>query len=86
MITVAVLHKFIYEFRGNNTYIILDRTALFWSSPLYQKLVPISENKVVQMIIIVFLIQWFYVKVVAFITLPVISVNVTRGSKKNPAI
>ena len=28
MITVALLHKFVYEFRGNNTYIILDRTAL----------------------------------------------------------
>ena len=28
MITVALLHKFLYEFRGNNTYIILDRTAL----------------------------------------------------------
>ena len=28
MITVALLHKFIYEFRGNNTYIILDGTAL----------------------------------------------------------
>ena len=34
MITVALLHKFVYEFRGNNTYIILDRTALLltlWS-------------------------------------------------------
>ena len=28
MITVALLHKFVYELRGNNTYIILDRTAL----------------------------------------------------------
>ena len=28
MITVALLRKFVYEFRGNNTYIILDRTAL----------------------------------------------------------
>ena len=28
MITVALLHKFVYEFRGNKTYIILDRTAL----------------------------------------------------------
>ena len=28
MITVALLHKFVYEFRGNNTYISLDRTAL----------------------------------------------------------
>ena len=26
--TVALLHKFVYEFSGNNTYIILDRTAL----------------------------------------------------------
>ena len=31
MITVALLHKFVYEFRGNNTYIILDRTALYAS-------------------------------------------------------
>ena len=28
MIAVALLHKFVYEFRGNNTYIIQDRTAL----------------------------------------------------------
>ena len=28
MITLALLHKFVYEFRGNNTYIIQDRTAL----------------------------------------------------------
>ena len=28
MIAVALLHKFVYEFRGNNTYIILYRTAL----------------------------------------------------------
>ena len=29
IITLALLHEFVYEFRGNNTYIILDRTALF---------------------------------------------------------
>ena len=28
IITLALLHEFVYEFRGNNTYIILDRTAL----------------------------------------------------------
>ena len=28
IITLALLHKFVYEFRGNNTYIIHDRTAL----------------------------------------------------------
>ena len=28
VITLAFLHEFVYEFRGNNTYIILDRTAL----------------------------------------------------------
>ena len=28
VITFALLHEFVYEFRGNNTYIILDRTAL----------------------------------------------------------
>ena len=28
VIIVALLHKFVYEFRGNNSYIILDRTAL----------------------------------------------------------
>ena len=27
-ITVALLQKFLYKFSGNNTYIILDRTAL----------------------------------------------------------
>ena len=30
MITVTLLHKFVYEFRRNNTYIILDRTALLF--------------------------------------------------------
>ena len=25
---MALLHEFVYEFRGNNTYIIQDRTAL----------------------------------------------------------
>ena len=28
IITVALLQDFVYEFKGNNTYIILDRTAL----------------------------------------------------------
>ena len=28
IITLALLHEFVYEFIGNNTYIILDRTAL----------------------------------------------------------
>ena len=28
MITLALLHKFVYEFRGNNTCIIQDRTVL----------------------------------------------------------
>ena len=28
MIVVAILYKFVYEFRGNNTYIILVKTAL----------------------------------------------------------
>ena len=28
VITFALLHEFVYELRGNNTYIILDRTAL----------------------------------------------------------
>ena len=28
MIVVALLYKFVYEFRGNNTYIILVKTAL----------------------------------------------------------
>ena len=28
IITLALLHEFVYEIRGNNTYIILDRTAL----------------------------------------------------------
>ena len=28
IITLALLHEFVYEFRGNNTYIILDRTVL----------------------------------------------------------
>ena len=28
IITLALLHKFVYEFRGNNTYIIQGRTAL----------------------------------------------------------
>ena len=27
-VTLALLHEFAYEFRGNNTYIIQDRTAL----------------------------------------------------------
>ena len=27
---LALLHKFVYEFRGNNTYIIQDRPALLW--------------------------------------------------------
>ena len=28
IITLALLHEYVFEFRGNNTYIILDRTAL----------------------------------------------------------
>ena len=28
LITLAFLHKFVYEFRGNNTYIIQDKTVL----------------------------------------------------------
>ena len=28
IITLALLQEFVYEFRGNNTYIIQDRTAL----------------------------------------------------------
>ena len=28
LITLALLHKFAYEFKVNNIYIILDRTAL----------------------------------------------------------
>jgi len=28
IITLALLHEFVYEFIGNNTYIVLDRTAL----------------------------------------------------------
>ena len=27
IITLALLQEFVYEFRGNNTYIILDRAA-----------------------------------------------------------
>ena len=34
IITLALLHKFVYEFRGNNTYIIQDRTALHLIPPL----------------------------------------------------
>ena len=35
MITLALLHEFVYEFKGNNTYTIKYRTALvlfylFW--------------------------------------------------------
>ena len=29
IITLALLHKFVYKFRENNTCIILDRAALF---------------------------------------------------------
>ena len=28
ILTLALLHQFVYEFRGNKTYIILDRRAL----------------------------------------------------------
>ena len=28
IMTLTLLHEFVYEFRGNNTYIIQDRTAL----------------------------------------------------------
>ena len=28
LITLALLHKFVYEFRGNNTYVIQEKTSL----------------------------------------------------------
>jgi len=48
MITVALLHKFVYEFRGNNTYIILDRTALITNltKQLFLLFDPVENTKV----------------------------------------
>ena len=45
MITVALFHKFVYEFRGNNTYIILDRTALHIGKYLTQSVTTKIKNK-----------------------------------------
>ena len=28
IITLALLHEFVYEFRGNNTYVIQEKTSL----------------------------------------------------------
>ena len=36
IITLALLHEFVYEFRGDYTYIILDRTAVFsWAKMIF---------------------------------------------------
>jgi hypothetical protein len=45
---LALLHKFVYEFRENNTYIILDRTALSRPSPLVEKKGPAIKSKGLQ--------------------------------------
>ena len=42
--TLALLHKFVYEFRGNNTCIILDRTALEVIGPIFSHLNSIASQ------------------------------------------
>ena len=44
IITLALLHKFVYEFIGNNTYIILDRTALK-TPQILRTLTKANENR-----------------------------------------
>ena len=48
IITLALLHEFVYEFRGNNTYIIQDRTALLWVSVVHDSYEPIVSTFVVE--------------------------------------
>ena len=49
IITLALLHEFVYEFRGNNTCIIQDRTALsfnliLWVNFRAPKFVPVEKS------------------------------------------
>ena len=43
IITLALLHKIVYKFRGNNTYIIQEKTALYRKMIEPKKILSIPE-------------------------------------------